>query len=103
MVGTDSQYGFAFSRLLLTRKSVSGLGGKYTSTLSIDMVNFQHFSMDKETWFATIGAGARLGEVDAKLHANGDRAFPHGVCPDIGLGGHATVVRLALLFFGFLC
>jgi FAD/FMN-containing dehydrogenase len=57
----------------------------------IDLVNLQSFSMDETTWHASIGAGHRLGEVDKKLHAAGGRAFAHGVCPGVGIGGHATI------------
>ena len=57
------------------------------------MVNFQNVSVDKTTWQATIGPGARLGDVTQKLHDMGGRAFAHGVCPGVGLGGHATIVR----------
>ncbi|KAK4451045.1 putative oxidase [Podospora aff. communis PSN243] len=67
-----------------------GLGGD-NGAVAIDMVNFQHFRMDNVTWQATVGAGTRLGEVDKKLHAAGGRAFAHGVCPDVGTGGHATI------------
>lgn len=68
-----------------------GLGG-VDGAVSVDMVNFQGFSMDKQTWYATVGAGSRLGELDVKLHGAGGRAFAHGVCPGVGLGGHATIV-----------
>lgn len=59
------------------------------------MVNFQQFSIDNTTWHATIGPGTKLGSVDEKLHAAGGRAFAHGICPGVGVGGHATIVRLA--------
>lgn len=68
-----------------------GAGGS-DGAVAIDMVNFQKFSMDTKTWYATIGAGNRLGEVDKKMHAQGGRAMAHGVCPGVGLGGHATIV-----------
>jgi FAD/FMN-containing dehydrogenase len=55
------------------------------------MVNFQHFRMDNVTWQATVGAGTRLGEVTKKMHDAGGRAMAHGVCPDVGIGGHATI------------
>ncbi|KAK3323076.1 hypothetical protein B0H66DRAFT_532390 [Apodospora peruviana] len=67
-----------------------GLGG-VDGAVAIDMVNFQHFSMDNVTWQATVGAGTRLGEVTTKMHDAGKRAMAHGVCPDVGLGGHATI------------
>lgn len=58
--------------------------------ITIDMVNFQEFSMDNTTWDVTIGAGSKLGDVDDRLK-NTNRTFAHGVCPDVGLGGHATI------------
>ena len=69
-----------------------GLGGA-DGAVAIDMVNFQEFSMDPNTWQATVGAGTRLGEVTKKMHNAGGRAMAHGVCPDVGTGGHATIVR----------
>ncbi|KAK3369791.1 hypothetical protein B0T24DRAFT_633286 [Lasiosphaeria ovina] len=67
-----------------------GLGGD-SGAVAIDLVNFQHFNMDNTTWQATIGAGFRLGEVTKRLHGAGGRAIAHGVCPDVGIGGHATI------------
>ncbi|KAK0639875.1 hypothetical protein B0T16DRAFT_339289 [Cercophora newfieldiana] len=67
-----------------------GLGGA-NGAVAIDMVNFQHFRMDNVTWQATVGAGTRLGEVTKKMHDAGGRAMAHGVCPDVGTGGHATI------------
>ena len=69
----------------------AGLGGD-SGEVAIDMVNFQGFSMDTTTWQATIGPGTKLGPVTQKLHDSGGRAFAHGVCPGVGLGGHATIV-----------
>ncbi|GKT64233.1 FAD binding domain-containing protein [Colletotrichum tofieldiae] len=67
-----------------------GLGGT-DGALVIDLVNFQSFSMDTDTWQATIGAGHRLHDVTEKLHDNGKRAMAHGTCPGVGIGGHATI------------
>jgi hypothetical protein len=53
----------------------------------IDLINFQRFSMDNDTWLATIAAGTRLGDVAEKLHKAGSRAIPQAVCPGIGMGG----------------
>ncbi|KAK3368489.1 hypothetical protein B0H63DRAFT_76736 [Podospora didyma] len=66
-----------------------GLGGD-DGAVAIDLVNLQEYRMDPTTWYATVGAGFRLGEVDKRLHETG-RAFSHGVCPDVGIGGHATI------------
>lgn len=57
----------------------------------VDLVNFKHFSMDRSNWQATIGAGTLLGEVTKQLHDNGGRAMAHGTCPQVGIGGHATI------------
>lgn len=47
--------------------------------------------MDYSNYYATIGAGTRLGDLDDKLHAAGGRAMTHGTSPEVGLGGHATI------------
>lgn len=47
--------------------------------------------MDNETWQATIGSGTLLGDVTKQLHDNGNRAMAHGTCPQVGIGGHATI------------
>lgn len=83
---------FSYSANLLHRSNF-GLGGT-DGALVIDLVNFQHFSMDTDTWQATIGGGHRLHDVTEKLHDNGKRAMAHGTCPGVGIGGHATIVSL---------
>jgi FAD/FMN-containing dehydrogenase len=55
------------------------------------MKHFQQFSMDDSTWQATIGGGTLLGDVTKRLHENGKRAMAHGTCPQVGIGGHATI------------
>lgn len=47
--------------------------------------------MDNSTWQATIGGGTLLGDVTKRLHENGNRAMAHGTCPQVGIGGHATI------------
>lgn len=64
-----------------------GLGD---GAITVDLVNMQQYSMNETTWYATIGAGMTLGDVDTNLHETG-RAFAHGVCPGVGIGGHATI------------
>ncbi|KAF9262316.1 FAD-binding domain-containing protein [Marasmius fiardii PR-910] len=66
------------------------IGGE-DGALVIDMVNFQQFSMDQETGHATIGSGTLLGDVTKRLHDAGGRAMAHGTCPQVGIGGHATI------------
>ncbi|TQS32800.1 hypothetical protein Golomagni_06872, partial [Golovinomyces magnicellulatus] len=67
-----------------------GLGGD-GGGLMIDLKNLNSFKMNTDNWQATFGAGFRLGELDKQLHANGKRAMPHGTCPGVGIGGHATI------------
>ncbi|KUI62684.1 putative FAD-linked oxidoreductase YvdP [Cytospora mali] len=64
-----------------------GLGD---GALTIDLVNIQNYSMNETTWYAAIGAGMKLGDVDTHLTQTG-RAFAHGVCAGVGIGGHATI------------
>ncbi|KAL0566878.1 hypothetical protein V5O48_015121 [Marasmius crinis-equi] len=66
------------------------IGGQ-SGSLVIDMVNFQQFSMDESTGHATIGSGTLLGDVTERLHNAGNRAMAHGTCPQVGIGGHATI------------
>jgi hypothetical protein len=47
--------------------------------------------MDTNTWIATLGAGHLLGDVSDKLLAAGNRVMAHGTCPEVGIGGHATI------------
>ncbi|KAF1841116.1 Glucooligosaccharide oxidase [Cucurbitaria berberidis CBS 394.84] len=67
-----------------------GIGGQ-DNTIVVDMKNFQQFSMDESTWQATIGGGTLLKDVTKRLHENGKRAMAHGTCPQVGIGGHATI------------
>ncbi|KAF2463385.1 FAD-binding domain-containing protein, partial [Lindgomyces ingoldianus] len=67
-----------------------GIGGQ-DQAIVVDLKNFQQFSMDKSTWQATIGGGTLLGDVTKRLHDNGGRAMAHGTCPQVGIGGHATI------------
>ncbi|KAJ7623614.1 hypothetical protein FB45DRAFT_926242 [Roridomyces roridus] len=67
-----------------------GIGGE-DGAVVVDLVNFQQFSMDNTTWQATIGAGTLLTDVTDRLSAAGGRAIAHGTCPQVGIGGHATI------------
>ncbi|KAJ7319269.1 hypothetical protein DFH08DRAFT_390041 [Mycena albidolilacea] len=67
-----------------------GIGGE-DGAVVVDIVNFQQFSMDNSTWQATIGSGTLLADVTSRLHAAGGRAIAHGTCPQVGIGGHATI------------
>lgn len=68
-------------------KCLGGIDG----AVVIDLKHFQKFSMDESTWRATVGAGTLLGDLTKRLHNSGGRAVSHGTCPQVGLGGHATI------------
>lgn len=68
----------------------SGLGG-VDGAVVVDLKNFQQFSMNESTWRATIGGGTLLSDVTTRLHNAGGRAMAHGICPQVGIGGHATI------------
>lgn len=53
--------------------------------------------MDNTTWIAAIGSGTRLGDVTSRLLSEGNRAIAHGTCPDVGIGGHASMGGLGPL------
>ncbi|KAG0346827.1 hypothetical protein BG004_000748 [Podila humilis] len=63
-------------------------GGK-DGALVIDVNNFQQFSVDHNTAIATIGAGTRLGPMYSRLWYSGNYMIPAGVCPSVGVSGHA--------------
>ena len=43
-----------------------------------------------DTGIATVGGGARLGNMATAIYNQGQRALPHGTCPTVGIGGHFT-------------
>ncbi|KAJ7272724.1 hypothetical protein B0H12DRAFT_1319893 [Mycena haematopus] len=53
--------------------------------------------MNTSTWEATVGAGTLLGDLTRRLHDAGGRAIAHGTCPQVGIGGHATIGGLGPL------
>ncbi|KAF8459293.1 hypothetical protein BDZ91DRAFT_777538 [Kalaharituber pfeilii] len=65
------------------------LGGQDGSFM-IDMNRFNKIEIDPATQIVKVGAGVRLGNLALALYNAGGRALPHGVCPGVGIGGHAT-------------
>ncbi|KAF8148876.1 putative glucooligosaccharide oxidase [Crassisporium funariophilum] len=66
------------------------LGGD-DGALVVDLTNLQKFEMDRSSWKATVGGGTLLGDVTKRMHEAGGRAIAHGTCPQVGIGGHATI------------
>ncbi|OKL55539.1 hypothetical protein UA08_09237 [Talaromyces atroroseus] len=67
-----------------------GWGGE-SGEIVINLANLDGYSYDDSTGYATVGAGSRLGPVTTALYNSGKRAIAHGSCPDVGIGGHATI------------
>ena len=65
------------------------LGGQ-NGSMVIDLENFHDISVDANG-IAKVGGGVRLGNLALGIYNNNlKRALPHGTCPGVGLGGHAT-------------
>ena len=56
----------------------------------IDLEGFQNITLDATTQIAKVGGGVRLGNLALAIYNQGQRALPHGTCPGVGVGGHAT-------------
>ncbi|KAG8920765.1 hypothetical protein FRC00_009545, partial [Tulasnella sp. 408] len=65
-----------------------GLGGQ-DGALVVDLSSMKSLSLDSTGLLAS-QTGNRLGDVAQYLWDNGKRALPHGTCPYVGTGGHAS-------------
>ncbi|KAG9000324.1 hypothetical protein FRB94_011954 [Tulasnella sp. JGI-2019a] len=66
-----------------------GLGGQ-NGALVIDVSQMKAITVDAPTGIAHVQTGNRLGELAEALWNQGQRALPHGTCPYVGTGGHAS-------------
>lgn len=57
----------------------------------VDLKHFKRYELNTETWRATVGAGVVLGDLTKLMFESHGRAMAHGVCPQVGIGGHATI------------
>ncbi|KAL8725417.1 MAG: hypothetical protein Q9166_007374 [cf. Caloplaca sp. 2 TL-2023] len=64
------------------------LGGQ-NGAMVIDLQGFQEISLDVNN-IAKVGGGVRLGNLAQGIYDQKQRALPHGTCPGVGVGGHAT-------------
>ena len=55
----------------------------------IDLEGFQNISVNS-TGVVQVGGGVRLGNLALRIYNQSKRALPHGVCPGVGIGGHAS-------------
>ena len=64
--------------------------GGQNGSMVIDLENFHDISVDAKG-IAKVGGGVRLGNLALGIYNNDlKRALPHGTCPGVGVGGHAT-------------
>lgn len=65
--------------------------GGQNGSMIIDLQAYQDINVDPEEYYqAKVGAGVRLGDLALSLYNQSQRALPHGTCPGVGVGGHAT-------------
>ena len=64
--------------------------GGQSGSMVIDLEGFQNITVDAATGIARVGGGVRLGNMALGIYNQGQRALPHGTCPGVGVGGHAT-------------
>ena len=64
-------------------------GGR-DGAMVIDLQGFQSITLDAATQVVKVGGGVRLGNLARAIYDQGKRALPHGTCPGVGIGGHAT-------------
>ncbi|KAK3302736.1 FAD linked oxidase-like protein [Chaetomium strumarium] len=65
-----------------------GLGGE-DGHLVVELDRMYNVTLDPQTNIATVQPGARLGHIATVLYREGKRAFSHGTCPGVGVGGHS--------------
>ncbi|KAL8844259.1 MAG: hypothetical protein Q9176_001434 [Flavoplaca citrina] len=63
--------------------------GGQNGSMVISLESFQKIAVNGKG-IARVGGGARLGNIATGIYNQSKRALPHGVCPGVGIGGHAT-------------
>ncbi|KAF8229605.1 glucooligosaccharide oxidase [Tricholoma matsutake] len=66
----------------------NGIGGR-NGSLVVDLSNFKGITVNPSNGTAVIESGNRLGDIALALNDAG-RALAHGICPYVGIGGHAS-------------
>jgi FAD/FMN-containing dehydrogenase len=73
----------------ITANMCAAAGGGDLNTIVVDLKNMQAVSWD-DAEIARVGAGITLGDLDTFLNSK-NRSMAHGTCPQVGIGGHATI------------
>jgi FAD/FMN-containing dehydrogenase len=67
-----------------------GYGG-VDGQLAVDLRNFNKTVVASDgSNIAVVGGGVHLGPMASAVYAQEKRAISHGICPSVGVGGHAT-------------
>ena len=66
-----------------------GVGGQ-DGSLVVDLSALKNITYANGHQQATVQTGNRLGDIAVNLWNNGQRALPHGTCPNVGSGGHTS-------------
>lgn len=69
--------------------------GNPNGGIVVDLKYFQKFEIDTKTWECKVGAGTLLGDLTKRMYEPHKRAMAHGTCPEVGIGGHATIGRIS--------
>lgn len=64
-------------------------GGK-DGSMVVDLQRFHNVTLDETNGIASVGVGARLGNMALTLNEKG-RALAHGTCAGVGVGGHFSL------------
>lgn len=64
-------------------------GGK-DGSMVVDLQRFHNVTVDEASGIASVGPGARLGNMALTLNEKG-RALAHGTCAGVGVGGHFSL------------
>lgn len=63
--------------------------GGQSGSMVIDLESFQDINVDSNG-VVKVGGGVRLGNMALAIYKQAKRALPHGTCPGVGIGGHAS-------------
>ncbi|KAK4695760.1 hypothetical protein P7C71_g2043, partial [Lecanoromycetidae sp. Uapishka_2] len=63
--------------------------GGQNGSMVIDLESLQTVTVDT-SGIAQVGGGVRLGDMALAIYNQSQRALPHGTCPGVGIGGHAS-------------
>ena len=66
--------------------------GGHNGSMVVNLESFQSINVDTtdSSGIAQVGGGVRLGDMALGIYNQAQGALPHGTCPGVGIGGHAS-------------